>query len=141
MKLVGKAIKELVRTSELVQYIGTRFYNALAPQGAPYPFVVGRVTGITPVDYKANPNFGRACTDTYYYRAMVFSFDAEEAALIASKVRKVLDRPRPGPYAGMQLNFLVFTGAEEDAMVMDDAELYTWNLDFQIRMDFSTDDI
>lgn len=141
MKLVGKAIKSIVKGSELTQYIGTNFFNALAPQSADYPFAVGRVTAVVPVDYKANPNFGRACTDTYYYRVTVYDKDAENAALIASKVRKVLDRPRPGPYAGMQLNFCRFTGAEEDSMIGDDVEIYAWNLDFEIRMDFSTDDI
>ena len=108
MKLVGKAIKEVVLKGEVAEYIGTRFYNALAPQVVDYPLVVGRVTGVEPVDYKASPNNGMACTDMFYYNVMCYSFDAEEAATIASKMRKTLDRVRPGPYKNMQLNMVRF---------------------------------
>lgn len=147
MKLIGLAVREIVKQSpELVQMIGTKFYNGLAPQGAPYPLVIGRVTGVSPVDYKANngginTNPGRACTDTYSYMVSVFDHDLERCGKIASKFRKILDRPRPGMYYGMQLNMMVFKGAEEDAVSADDADVYCWHLFFEIRMDFSTDEI
>lgn len=142
MKLVGLAVREIVKQSpELVQMIGTKFYNGLAPQGALYPLVIGRVTGVSPVDYKANPGLGRACTDTYSYMVSVFDHDLERCGKIASKFRKILDRPRPGMYYGMQLNMMVFKGAEEDAVSADDADVYCWHLFFEIRMDFSTDEI
>lgn len=144
MKLVGKAIRRIVKASELNSDIGTRFYNALAPQGAAYPLAVGRVVGVTPVDSKAFPGgkFGRACTDTYMYRVTVYDHDAENCAEIASRFRLVLDRPRPGDYGdGMQINLCRFMGAQEDAYTEDDGDLFAWTLDFEIRMDFSTDKV
>jgi len=144
MKLVGKAIRTIVRASELNNYIGTRFYNALAPQGAAYPLAVGKVVSVSPVDSKASPGLrlGMACTDVYQYRITIFDHDAENAAVIATKFRKVLDRPRPKDYGdGMQINMSIFRNAQEDAFVADDGDLFSWTLDFEIRMDFSTDNI
>jgi hypothetical protein len=142
MKLVGLAVKEVVKQSqELVQLIGTKFYNGIAPQKASYPFVVGRVSSVTPVDSKAYPGVGRACTDTYGYMVSVFDHDLERCGRIASKCRKVLDRPRPGMYYGMQLNMMVFKNAEEDAIATDDGDVFCWHMYFEIRMDFSTDEI
>lgn len=142
MKLVGLAVKELVKKdAELIQLINTKFYNGLAPQDARYPLAVGRVTSVSPVDYKASPGLGRACVDTYGYMVSVFDHDLERCGKIASKFRKALDRPRPGMYYGMQLNMMVFKGAEEDAISADDADVYCWHLFFEIRLDFSTDEI
>lgn len=141
MKLVGKAVRKLVVQSELSQYIGTRFYNALAPQSADYPLAVGQVLGVDPVSFKANPGTGRACTDTYMYGISVYAHDAENAAVIASKFRKVCDLPRPGPYFGIQLNNMKLVNAEESGFREDDADLFVWTLVFSIRVDFSTDDI
>lgn len=147
MKIVGLAVSELVKKSpELVQLIDTRFYNGLAPQDAGYPLAIGRVSGVNPTDYKWNnggtsTNPGRACTDTYSYIVSVFDHDLERCARIASKFRKILDHPRPGPYFGIQLNNMVFKGAEEDAVGGDDANVYCWHLFFDIRVDFSTDEL
>lgn len=143
MKLIGKAITSIVRNdAELSSVIGRAFFNSVAPQTQAAPYVVGRVTAVEPVDSKASGiGRGRACTDVMYYTCSVFSFDPETSALIASKLRKALDRPRPGVYAGIQLNNIVFMGAEESGVAGDDAEMYIWDVVFQVRVDFSTDDI
>lgn len=141
MKLVGRAVKTLVVNSELADYIGDRFYNSLAPQRKAYPLAVGRVTGVEPVDSKLHPGLGQACTDMFYYRVTVFAFDPDEAAVIASKFRKVMDRTKRGMVEDIQINLCRMIGAEENGVIEDDADLFVWDLDFEIRVDFSTEDI
>jgi hypothetical protein len=141
MKLVGKAVKEMILRSDAGGLLEQRFYNAIAPQIAEYPLAIGKVTAIEPVDFKASPNSGLACTDVYYYRVTVFDFDIENVAVIAQKVRKAVDRRRPGQYGDMQINMPKFLTAAENAFRMaDERDLFSWDLDFQIRVDFSTDD-
>ena len=141
MRLVGKAVKYLILNSNAGASLENRFYNALAPQGALYPLAVGRVIGVDPVDYKYSPNMGRACTETYTYVVSVYDFDIEQAAVLAQKIRVALDHIRPGPYQGIQISGIRFSSAEESAMREDDRDLFSWDLEFEIRADFVTDNI
>ena len=136
MKLVGLAIKNIaLDDANITDFIGQRFYNSLAPQGAAYPLAVGYVLSVSPVDSKMNRYQGRALTDTYGYRISVFSFEPEQAARMAIAFRNKFDRPKPGKYKDIQINTCRMIDAAESGFKEDDVELYTWNLDFEIRVD------
>lgn len=143
MRLIGKAIKHIIVRSEAAQYIGKRFYNSLAPRTAAYPLIIGRVVGVNPVQYKNHPNQGKVINDTISYRITVWSFEPDEAAEIASKVRKALDRipVQQEVIEGISLSQITFQDAEESPIPGDDRDVFSWDLDFTMRVNCATEDL
>ena len=127
---IGKAIYNILSTTQALQVVGTRIFPNVAPQTTQLPFIIYDLTGVTPTPTKENAS----TLDINDFTVSVYAETYSQAELLAVEVRSALD------YTGYEtidavliqsINFISYNDIFDDTS--GNAGIYRKALDFELR--------
>ena len=123
----GKAIYYLLANNATVSAITTRIFPEVAPQDADAPFIVYRLTSVSPDDTHDGP----AVIDEVRFDVICVSETYDQAADMGSAARAALDRVY-GTYSGVNVESIQFD--DVNVYVRDQPRQYGQELTFIVRV-------
>ena len=123
----GKAIYYLLKNNDTVSAITTRIFPEVAPQDADAPFIVYRLTSVSPDDTHDGP----AVIDEVRFDVICVSETYDQAADMGGAARAALDRVY-GTYSGVNVESIQFD--DVNVYVRDQPRQYGQELTFIVRV-------
>lgn len=118
---IGKAIYTILQTSI---DIDKKIYPLIADEGATFPFIIYKRTGLTPESTKDNTN------ENVSVEINIASSNYSESIDLAIKVRKALEHKK-GTYSDIAIEDIVIDDATEDYIEDTFIQTLTFKIELQ----------